>query len=319
MADEEPHLTPEQVARILEMAQDTGAIIIGGQAVNLWAEHYRRRAPELAQRGPFTSKDIDFYGGAQAAATLARELGGQLRVPPPNDATPNSALVVGRLDDRTVEIDFMRVVLGVEDSAMKSNFVTLRGRNPRTGGQIHLHLLHPLDCLRSRLANINLLSREDALSLRQAAIAIDVLQLFIEDLLVRGQRKAAQGVLRDLFYLTRDGFVRGRRARRYVELNPLRAMKAFRHHGVLDSRWRSNTLARMIDRIEEMLTEQETTEDFGGDGGLRWRRSGEPGHEGVTYPSGQARGALVNVHAVDDVDGSRCHVSGRHRIVITKG
>jgi hypothetical protein len=101
--------------------------------------------------------------------------------------------------------------------------------------------------------NINVLAREDELSLRQAAIAIDVLQLFAEELLDSGQGKLVQNLLRDLSYVTRDGFVRGRLARHHEELNPLRAMKAFLSHEGLDERWRNSSLSRMINRLEKML------------------------------------------------------------------
>jgi hypothetical protein len=256
MSDERPHLTAEQVVRILEIVQDTDAVIIGGQSINLWARHYERRDPDLAARGPFTSKDIDFYGNSDAASKLAQALGANLYLPQLDDQTPNAALVIGTLDDRKVEIDFMRAVLGVEDASIKNNFVTLCGRNPQSGAEVRLMLLHPLDCLRSRLANINRLKREDELSLRQAAIAIDILKNFIEELLAAGERKRAQTTLHDLFYVTRDEFIQSGLAQKHGNLNPLPAMQAFIGHPVLDERWRNYNLAAMIGRLEQMLARQ---------------------------------------------------------------
>jgi hypothetical protein len=253
MPNEYPHLTPDQVARILEIVQDTDVVIVGGQSVNLWAEHYAQRISGLAERGPFTSKDVDFYGGKDAAEKLADALGGNLHVPKFDEATPNAAVVVGSLDGRKVEIDFMRVVLGVDDASIKNNFVTLRGRNLASGTEIRLMLLHPLDCLRSRFANINLLRREDELSLRQALIAIDVLQYFIDELLAAGHWKHAQVILHDLFFVIRDEFIRGRLAWNYAYLNPLPVMKAFVDCPALDERWRRNNLTLMISRLEKFL------------------------------------------------------------------
>jgi hypothetical protein len=37
-------------------------VLIGGQALNFWAEKYGSRAPSLETFGPYTSKDIDFCG-----------------------------------------------------------------------------------------------------------------------------------------------------------------------------------------------------------------------------------------------------------------
>ena len=37
-------------------------LIVGGQAVNLWAEIYAASEPTLHQFEPFTSKDADIHG-----------------------------------------------------------------------------------------------------------------------------------------------------------------------------------------------------------------------------------------------------------------
>src|SRR5688572_25158838 len=37
-------------------------VLIGGQAVNYWAERYESIEPELQSLRPFTSLDIDFHG-----------------------------------------------------------------------------------------------------------------------------------------------------------------------------------------------------------------------------------------------------------------
>jgi len=47
------------------LEEGTGLILIGGQAVNLWAELYRAREPTILEYLPFTSRDADFYRRAQ--------------------------------------------------------------------------------------------------------------------------------------------------------------------------------------------------------------------------------------------------------------
>ncbi len=51
-------------------------IIIGGQAVNYWAETLLPAEPELARFLPFVSKDIDFLGNRADVLRAARQLGG---------------------------------------------------------------------------------------------------------------------------------------------------------------------------------------------------------------------------------------------------
>ena len=67
------------LAGILQLSDK--AFIVGGQALNLWAERYSE-VPELAAYGPYTSKDIDYFGRREAARKLADALGGTLRIPP---------------------------------------------------------------------------------------------------------------------------------------------------------------------------------------------------------------------------------------------
>lgn len=252
------HLTAKEVAHILEIVQDADAIVVGGQSVNLWAEFYKARAPEIAQQGPFTSKDIDFYGAIESAELLADALGGEIRRPRLDDETPNAALVVAMLGNRQIEIDFMRVVLGVDDASIKDKYVTLRGIHPidRTK-HIRMMVLHPLDCVKSRYANVNILGREDEISLKQAAVAIAVLKFFIEDRLAEGDWKMAQATLCDLYDVARREFTRGMKASRHDRLNPIGVLKAFVNHEGLDPRWRKHNLASMIRSLEAKFAGQE--------------------------------------------------------------
>ena len=230
--------------------QEADAIVIGGQAVNIWAVHYRGKYPELLQYAPFTSKDIDFFSSGEAARLLAGALDGELLVPDPDDHSPNAALVVASLDGRRIEIDFMNTVLGVEDRAIRNNFVTLEALHDTR--KIRVLLLHPLDCLRSRLANINTLKRHDTQSINQAKTALIVIRAFIDELLALGTphtKKLACSILHDLFYIVRDECL-GEAAHLRHGISPADVMRHFRGDIRLDERWRTLTLDPSIQRIE---------------------------------------------------------------------
>lgn len=51
----------------LERIADS-VVVVGGQAVNYWAEFYAPRVPAIDREAPFTSKDIDFRGDVRACA-----------------------------------------------------------------------------------------------------------------------------------------------------------------------------------------------------------------------------------------------------------
>ena len=59
------NLTPENLHDLFAALQaaDFEAIVVGGQAVNLWAFKYLDTCPQLQAYLPFASEDLDFYGG----------------------------------------------------------------------------------------------------------------------------------------------------------------------------------------------------------------------------------------------------------------
>jgi len=57
-------------------------ILIGGQAVNYWAEHYLAAEPELRKLQPFTSEDIDFKGSHEDVQRIACQLALHPSYPP---------------------------------------------------------------------------------------------------------------------------------------------------------------------------------------------------------------------------------------------
>jgi hypothetical protein len=71
--------TLQQFAGIFQVRNSAGIpyVLIGGQAVNYWAECYLAKEPELRKHAPFTSGDIDFRGNRDDV----RHIAGQLKLP----------------------------------------------------------------------------------------------------------------------------------------------------------------------------------------------------------------------------------------------
>jgi len=53
--------------------RDAEALIVGGQAVNFWAEVFEAEEPELKKYRPFTSADLDLHRPGLSTQRLLRE------------------------------------------------------------------------------------------------------------------------------------------------------------------------------------------------------------------------------------------------------
>jgi len=155
-AERREPLSPQTVIRLASvLGLKDGAFVVGGQALNLWAERYAPGWPDLIAYGPFTSKDLDYFGYQKAARKLAVALGGRMVVPRPEDHTPNTALVIAAIDGREIEIDFLSNVMGVRANALERDAVELLVSLP-DGGSLAVPIMHPLHCLQSRIAIVEL-------------------------------------------------------------------------------------------------------------------------------------------------------------------
>jgi hypothetical protein len=132
----------DEVLRWLVHA-DEELTLVGGQAVALWEHLFG--LPILTE-----TLDIDFLGDPAQAEALAERLHYRCQIPEPSDPTPNTAVILD--DNNQVVADFLGMVAGLNETDI------LRRRVPveLTGGHL-VQVLHPFDCLASRLANVMLL------------------------------------------------------------------------------------------------------------------------------------------------------------------
>ncbi len=247
------HLTPAEVETILHYIQEVDAILVGGQSLAIWSRLYLSRAPQIARVYSMSSEDVDLYGGREAAEAFAKRLANaKIYIPPLFDPSPNAAVVVGQLGQKTIQVDFLRAVLGVDSKSLKKNFVTLTGPAQSGGNPVNILILHPLDCLRSRLSNINDLKRVDLHSVSSARAAVMIVDVFIDDLLQNGEIKKAQAILMNLYYVIRDRCL-GKPSHTKFGIDPLPILLKYRLDLRLDSRWRSHQLAGAIERLRKKV------------------------------------------------------------------
>jgi hypothetical protein len=145
------------VLAVVEKVPDlSGIVLVGGQALNFWAETLGIATADTAGLyGPALSDDIDFLGSARAALAFGAATGGKVAVAGWESAqSPNTALVTLDIDGESHLIDFLSSMKGFspeELERVRSWAVPLKlGREaPRP-----MSVMHPVHCLEAQLENV---------------------------------------------------------------------------------------------------------------------------------------------------------------------
>lgn len=174
-------------AMLIRLGDSTsGIVLVGGQAVNFWAEQYLSRAPELRTNAPYTSKDVDFCGTRAAVAECARRLGGRAVLPVDFEPTPSSGQVIF-MDDTGTEriIDFLVHPFGLDapDVLRTSLPVEVLDDAGRPSGA-RFRVMHPERCMESRIHNVvGLPGYNTPRALAQVGAAVVCTREFLRELL----------------------------------------------------------------------------------------------------------------------------------------
>ena len=173
-------LTPEEVQEILAHC-GPNALLVGGQALALWAAVYDVTPPAVLSTA--ISSDADFIGSVQ----LARKLEHALKVwefwkPAPDDATPQTAKLTRTVDEGIKQIDFLDGIAGLDTDDVQRRAVVFT-----LASGTDLRVLHPLDVLESRLQNLRLIpGKRNAEGIAQAHLAVRIARSFLLRLIEGG-------------------------------------------------------------------------------------------------------------------------------------
>jgi hypothetical protein len=172
----EAELTSDEVERILRICGPR-ALLVGGQALAAWAVYYGIQP--VGELSRVVTTDADFIGTSETAQALQRSLGQpwKLRKGTLDEFGPQIAKVYATLPGEGIkQVDFLSGIVGLDTKAIRKRASQLTLADGTT-----VRLLHPLDVLESRLRNIDVLSsKQNAIGVAQARLAINVVRVFIE-------------------------------------------------------------------------------------------------------------------------------------------
>src|SRR5690348_16672188 len=145
---------PHEIKTVLQALAQTKGVIIGGQAVNLWAERYQKDASPWRELRPYTSFDLDVLGNRTDVLACSQALNAEPFFPSPSENTVNSGKVVAQVQGADFDIDFLHSPNGLSPAEV------VELARPFSFEQIPLKVLHPLHCLESKTVNLMTLPQE---------------------------------------------------------------------------------------------------------------------------------------------------------------
>ena len=143
--------SPNEFASLL--ISDSPLLVVGGQAVNLWALYYYQYTAELE---PFVSRDIDILGNDKTLSDMARNIGVEpiffSKQPPTNMV---GALWARSRNGQPLLVEVLRYVYGVKNEALKHRVHTIRLGDEN----VFVQVPNPIVLLQAKLANVADLSQ----------------------------------------------------------------------------------------------------------------------------------------------------------------
>ena len=171
--------TPLPLVKRLLGAADETEVLVGGQALSVWIVKYGLQLPlDL----PVITRDTDFLTQSAAATAsvekFARAIDGKASFPRRLALTALVGQVELAVSDETyINVDVIFKVIGLDPAKVLARAV----RVDLSGGTTFL-VMHPLDLLKSRLANLHeLRDKQNDKGVAQLRLGIDVARAYLQE------------------------------------------------------------------------------------------------------------------------------------------
>jgi len=166
--------SPADFASLL--ATKEPVLLVGGQAVNLWALYYRERTSDLA---PFVSRDADVLGDKETLAELGRVIGVKPRLfpmrPPGNEV---GLLIAKDVKGGSLVIEVLSGMNGVSNKELREPVYTIAIGE----GSVVVHVPGPIALLKAKLANVANIKQDGRNDKGHIVILARIIPAYLADL-----------------------------------------------------------------------------------------------------------------------------------------
>jgi hypothetical protein len=172
-------MPPDMVQRVLECAPPD-VVLIGGQALAYWMGYYAVQSP--SNETAAISRDVDFFtpdaSNAEPLNRFAHAIRGRAEIRHNRGLSALIGSAVASAEEgRVYNVDLVHDVVGLTRDSVDANAVSV----PVPGTRITLRVMHPLDVLQSRNANLHsLVEKQDEAGRLQLCLAIEVARVYLE-------------------------------------------------------------------------------------------------------------------------------------------
>lgn len=181
-SDAEPR-PPADFAPLL--ATPDPVLLVGGQAVNLWALYYETRTADLA---PFVSRDVDVLGDRATLTALGKIAGGKPQFFPLKPPSNEVGVVIAR-DPHGLPllIEVLRAVHGISNDELRTPAYSM------SLGKATVQVPGPIALLQAKIANVADIAQTGRQDARHVLILMQLLPAYLDDL----QNAAINGLLEE--------------------------------------------------------------------------------------------------------------------------
>jgi hypothetical protein len=196
--------TPENLISLFQAIdrEELDLILVGGQAINIWASYYASRVPALMEYLPFSSADLDFYGGKLEAIACQKILGGTINLNRDFEPSPNTGVLIVPTEVQPLRVDFLGSVFGIGDIELSQSAIIFEGQQQLAG--VRVKILNPMLCLEGKLKSAIGLPQEGRQDLKHLQMSLLFVKEYIKDTISRDVRQGLKLIERIAFNIWSD-------------------------------------------------------------------------------------------------------------------